>query len=97
MMKDKQEYPLHLLRHELGPIEDVSCTLDGEGHCITCSDEALHVRVLFVDNEHELAQVTLDGAEEEIDVSLVENIAPGDVLLVHGGVAIARVDEARNA
>ena len=97
MMKDKQEYPLHLLKPEMAPIEDVSCALDEEGHCITCSDEALHVSVLYVDNENGLAQVTLDGKEEEIDVSLVENIAPGDVLLVHGGVAIARVDEAINA
>ena len=97
MMKDKQGYPLHLLKHELAPIKDVSCALDGEGHCITCSDEVLQVRVLYVDDENGLAQVTLNGAEEEIDISLVESIAPGDVLLVHGGVAIARVDEASNA
>jgi hydrogenase maturation factor len=97
MMKDNQGYSLHLVKPEMAPIEEVSCALDGEGHCITCSDEALHVRVLYVDDDNGLAQVTLDGAEEEIDISLVENIAPGDVLLVHGGVAIARVDEASNA
>ena len=97
MTNDKQGNPLHLLKQELGPIEDVSCTLDAEGHCITCSDEALQVRVLYVDHENGLAQVTLNGAEEKIDISLVENIAPGDVLLVHGGVAITRVDEASNA
>jgi len=85
MTKDKQGNPLHLLKHELGPIEDVSCTLDAEGHCITCSDEKW------------LAQVTLDGRVEEIDISLVESIAPGDIVLVHGGVAIERVDEATNA
>ncbi len=97
MMKDKQGNPLQLLKHELAPIEDVSCALDDEGHCITCADEALQVRVLFVDDENGLAQVALNGEEEEIDISLVESIAPGDVLLVHGGVAIARVDEANNA
>ncbi len=97
MTKDEQGHPLHLLKDELEPIEDVSCTLDAEGHCITCSDEALHVRVLCVDEENELAQVTIDGTEEEIDISLVERIAPGDVLLVHGGVAIERIDEASNA
>jgi hydrogenase maturation factor len=26
---------------------------------------------------------------EEIDITLVENVMPGDLLLVHGGVAIA--------
>jgi hydrogenase maturation factor len=97
MMKDKQGNLLPLLQRELGPIEDASCTLDGEGHCITCSDEALQVRVLHVDEENGLAQVTLNGTEEEIDISLIESIAPGDVLLVHGGVAIARVEEASNA
>ena len=97
MTNDKQGNPLHVLKHEFASIEDASCTLDGEGHCITCSDEVLQVRVLYVDDEKGLAQVTLNGAEEEIDISLVESIAPGDVLLVHGGVAIARVDEANNA
>jgi hydrogenase maturation factor len=97
MMMNKQAYPLHLMKDEMAPIEDVSCALDSEGHCITCSDEALEVRVLYVDYENGLAQVTLNGAEENIDISLVENIAPGDVLLVHGGVAITRVDEASNA
>ncbi|HEY6286491.1 MAG TPA: HypC/HybG/HupF family hydrogenase formation chaperone [Ktedonobacteraceae bacterium] len=97
MMNDKQGNQLHPLKHELGPIEDISCALDAGGHCITCSDEALQVRVLYVDDENGLAQVTLHGAEDEIDISLVESIAPGDVLLVHGGVAIARVDEASNA
>jgi hydrogenase maturation factor len=97
MTKDKQGTPPHLLKHELGPIEDVSCALDAEGHCITCSDEALQVRVLYVDEENGLAQVTLNGTVEEIDISLVESIAPGDILLVHGGVAIERVDEASNA
>jgi hydrogenase maturation factor len=96
-MNDKQGNQLDLLKLELGPIVDVSCALDGEGHCITCSDEALQVRVLYVDEENGLAQVTLNGTEEEIDISLVESIAPGDVLLVHGGVAIARIDETSNA
>jgi len=95
-MKDKQRSQQHLLKHEFGPIEDVSCSLDAEGNCITCSDEALQVRVLYVDEENGLAQVTLNGMEEEIDITLVEQTAPGDVLLVHGGVAIARIDEAPN-
>lgn len=97
MMKDKQGNKLHSLELELGPIEDLSCTLDAEGHCITCSDEALQVRVLSVDEENGLAQVSLNGIEEEIDITLIESLTPGDVLLVHGGVAIARVEEANNA
>jgi hydrogenase maturation factor len=96
-MSDEQGNQLHLLKHELAPIEDASCILNAEGHCITCSDEALQVRVLHVDQENGLAQVIINDTSEEIDITLVESVAPGDVLLVHGGVAIARVDEASNA
>lgn len=97
MMKNKQGNSLPPIRLESGHTEDISCSLDAEGHCITCSDEALQVRVLDVDEENGLAQVTLDGINEEIDISLIESIAPGDMLLVHAGVAIARIDEANNA
>ncbi len=31
MMQDEQRNPLHLLRHELGPNEEVSCALDSRG------------------------------------------------------------------
>ena len=96
-MSDEHGNQLHLMKHELVSIEDASCTPDAEGHCITCSDEALQVRVLHVDQESGLAQVAINDTSEEIDITLVESIAPGDVLLVHGGVAIARVDEASNA
>jgi len=85
------------IRHPIVGGTDTRCTLDGEGYCITCSDEAVQVRVLSVDEENGLALVTLYGTEEEIDVTLVEHIAPGDVLLVHGGVAIAHVDEESDA
>jgi hydrogenase maturation factor len=71
-----------------------SCELNAEGHCITCSDEALSASVLRVDCENGLALVTIEGSEteEEIDITLVDDIAPGDVVLVHGGVAIAHIE-----
>jgi hydrogenase maturation factor len=53
--------------------------------------------VLNVDQENGLALVTIDDTSEEIDITLVESVGPGDILLVHGGVAIARVNEASNA
>ncbi len=70
------------------------CDPEAEGHCITCSDQALQARVLRVDQEAGLALVTIKDTSKEIDITLVESVAPGDILLVHGGVAIARVDEA---
>ena len=66
-----------------------ACELDDEGHCITCSDEALPVRVLLVDRATEIARVEVQGKEEEVDITLIESVCPGDTLLVHGGVAIA--------
>ncbi|HLH60976.1 MAG TPA: HypC/HybG/HupF family hydrogenase formation chaperone [Ktedonobacteraceae bacterium] len=67
------------------------CTPSEDGHCTTCSDEALQAKVLRIDEETGLALVEVIAEEtrtEEVDVSLIENVAPGDLLLVHGGVAI---------
>lgn len=86
-----------ILQQDLTTMRGASCELDTQGHCITCSDEALQVRVLRVDQENGLALVTVNDTSEEVDITLVESVAPGDLLLVHGGAAIARLDEAHNA
>lgn len=65
------------------------CIPDAHGHCATCSDEALPATVLRVDAESGLALVQINDTTEEIDITLVEDVTPGDVLLVHGGVAIS--------
>ena len=96
-MSEEQGNQLHLLKDDSIPIIDSYCNFDAVGHCITCSDEASQVLVLNVDQENGLALVTIDDTSEEIDITLVESVGPGDILLVHGGVAIARVNEASNA
>ena len=61
---------------------------------MTCSDEALTARVLHVDLETGLALVEIVAEKhttDEIDITLVESVVPGDLLLVHGGVAIANL------
>lgn len=70
-----------------------SCHLaaDEAGHCITCSDEALECMVVRVDSETQMAVVAVQGAQEEIDISLIDDVAPGDTVLAHGGVAISKV------
>jgi hydrogenase maturation factor len=68
-----------------------SCAID-DPHCITCSDEALAVTVLQLDEQLLLAQVEVRGQLTEIDVSLVDEVKVGQTLLVHGGVALERVD-----
>jgi hydrogenase assembly chaperone HypC/HupF len=79
------------LRDEPLAIDRLYC--DGEGVCLTCSDEALPARVLSVGEEAGLALVALGGTIMEVDVTLVEAVVPGDWLLVHGGVALGRVGE----
>jgi hydrogenase assembly chaperone HypC/HupF len=67
-----------------------NCT--GE-HCLTCSDETLPVKIVQVDRQRGLALVEVHGQQEEIDITLIEQVTPGDVVLVHGGVAIAAGNE----
>lgn len=75
----------------------LNCEPAAKGHCITCSDEALRARVLRVDRENSMALVAVEDATEEIDISLVESVAPGDLVLMHGGVALASLEEESDA
>jgi hydrogenase maturation factor len=61
--------------------------------CITCGDEGVPMRVLKVDAPRTLA-VCADarGATSEVDLGLMERVAPGDALLVHAGVALAPLE-----
>jgi hydrogenase expression/formation protein HypC len=59
-------------------------------HCVTCSDEGIEMTVV------ELTQCGAqcrdrDGADQRIEIELVEPVMVGDVLLVHAGVAIANL------
>ncbi len=65
-----------------------------DGHCITCSDEALPALVLRVDEVAGLAEVTVENVTAEVDITLVDEVRPGQSLLVHGGVAIAHLEPA---
>lgn len=73
-----------------GRARDASCA-PGAGRCVTCADEALEVTVVWADAALGLALVAVGGGEEEVDVSLVDDVAPGDTLLVHGGAALAKL------
>ncbi|GAA0360268.1 hypothetical protein GCM10009530_06970 [Microbispora corallina] len=60
--------------------------------CVTCSDEAVRVRVVRLLGDG-LAMVDGGGGEEEVSVALVE-ARLGDVLLVHAKEAIAVITDA---
>ncbi len=63
-----------------------------DGHCITCSDQATPMRVVGAAAAAGLAFCTdAGGNESEVEVTLVNDVVQGDLLLVHAGVAIARL------
>ncbi|TMC04430.1 MAG: SIS domain-containing protein [Chloroflexi bacterium] len=57
--------------------------------CVTCGDVALPAAVVTVRGS--AATVRTAQGEEEADVTLVAPVEPGELLLVHGGVALERV------
>ena len=77
-----------------GPASQRDCgPLD---HCITCSDEALPMRVVELDADRGLALCRgADGDTCDVDVQLVGDVTAGDSVLVHAGVALALLEGAR--
>jgi len=71
------------------PSVHTSCGIDG--HCITCSDEAVTVKVVSVNDTTGMALVAVEDVTEEVDITLIETVTVGDSILVHGGVAIAHL------
>ncbi|MHB1710731.1 MAG: HypC/HybG/HupF family hydrogenase formation chaperone [Acidimicrobiales bacterium] len=61
-----------------------------EDVCITCSDEGRVAEVRSVAQGGD-AEVLVNGSTETVDVSLVDEVGIGDLLLVHAGVAITRL------
>ena len=62
---------------------------DGPGEvCVTCADEAEVAEVRAIDDLGR-ADVVVVGRLDAVDVSLVGSVAPGDLLLVHAGVALS--------
>lgn len=59
--------------------------------CITCSDEAVAVRIVRL-LDHDLALVDTGIGQEEVSVALVD-ASVGDTVLVHAKEAIAVVAE----
>lgn len=67
-----------------------SCADD---HCVTCSDEAVEMRVLDHQANGVSVCVAADGGRTEVMTDLVRPVDPGGLVLVHAGVAIARLEE----
>ncbi|HET8840108.1 MAG TPA: HypC/HybG/HupF family hydrogenase formation chaperone [Ktedonobacteraceae bacterium] len=57
--------------------------------CLTCADVLFSGRVVSLSEEKDIALVEIDHQLQEVDISLVDQVRPGDRLLIHGGVALA--------
>ena len=67
------------------------CTLDQDG-CLTCGDLGVPVRVVAVNGPAAVCE-DRTGRRAEIAVDFVRDVRRGDLLLVHKGVAIARIPQ----
>jgi hypothetical protein len=66
-----------------------------EDTCITCSDEGRLGEVLLEPTDAGgSALVRTPAGEEWVDVTLLGGVAPNDLVLVHAGAAIARLNDA---
>ena len=72
-------------------LPDSYCTLDHDG-CIVCSDAGIPVRVISIEYDDALCE-DATGYQTEIAIELVAPVHTGEVLLTHGGVAIAKVQK----
>jgi hypothetical protein len=81
----------HVVFEHPGLLEGESeCT---EEVCVTCSDEGRVAEVRQVVDDG-WAEVVVRGAVEAVDTTLVEPVSPGDLLLVHAGVALSTCESA---
>ncbi len=71
-------------------LQNIECKIHDDG-CIVCSDAGVPVRVLGLRGEDALCEDS-SGEQVEIAIDLVTPVSIGDILIVHGGVAIARFD-----
>jgi len=92
-MRNEEQNSVLSKEHPAGALLDnTHCGLHSEEHCITCTDEVQLAHVVQINQEELYALVMIEETIEEVDISLIETISPGDQLLIHGGVAIAHAD-----
>ena len=71
------------------PAAAASC--DDAGHCVTCSDEGVPMRVVAAAEDGLAPCIDGTGRSRTVETALVGAVTPGDELLVHAGVALARL------
>ena len=84
----------------VAPPDAVAPVCGPDDHCITCGDVAVGMRIVRIDPSTRLAWCSLatpagrpGAAGEWVETELVGAVAPGDLVLVHAGTALARLDQ----
>jgi D-sedoheptulose 7-phosphate isomerase len=77
---------VHVFFEHEGLLQERACA---DEVCLTCGDVALPAAVVHASGTG--AVVRTAQGEDSVDVSLVSPVSPGELLLVHGGVALERV------
>lgn len=66
-----------------------ACRIDHDG-CVVCADAGIPVRILALEGNDALCEDVV-GGRASVAVELVAPVDVGDIVLIHGGVAIGRV------
>ena len=68
-------------------------------HCITCGDQGLPLRIVALEGDGLalLPRRAAPASRPTVDVQLVGDVAPGDLVLVHAGVALVQLGAGRVA
>jgi D-sedoheptulose 7-phosphate isomerase len=77
---------VHVFFEHEGLLQSPTCS---EEACLTCGDVALPAAVVRVEGVQ--GWVRTAQGEEDCDLSLVQPVSPGEVVLVHGKVALEKV------
>jgi D-sedoheptulose 7-phosphate isomerase len=87
LVQEVQETVYHVLWELVHVFFEHAGLLDDA--CITCGDIAVEARVVALRNG--TALIEKDGLREEVAVDLVGDVAVGDLLLCHAGVALEKL------
>jgi hydrogenase maturation factor len=60
-----------------------------QDRCITCGDVGVEMRVMEVHDG--LALCAADGDEREVEIALLDDVGPGDLVLVHADVGLVKL------
>lgn len=76
--------------------DPAACFTDEHHHCVTCADEGVPMEVVGPEADGLAPCADGDGRRRTVETALVGPVSPGDALLVHAGVALAKLQTGVN-